>query len=117
MTQFVRLYTGPDGESHFEDLDPRFAPSGASERSPAQETAGVSFGRSQPGNFVDWHVAPRTQYVITLAGQVEIGIGDGTTRRFGAGDVMLADDLTGRGHTTRVVSDVPRITITVPLRD
>ena len=117
MTQFVRLYTGPDGESHFEDLDPRFAPSGASERSPAQQTDGVSFGRAQPGNFVDWHVAPRTQYVITLAGQVEIGIGDGTTRRFGAGDVMLADDLTGRGHTTRVVSSEPRITITVPLRE
>jgi hypothetical protein len=54
--------------------------------------------------------------VITLAGQVEIGIGDGTVRRFGAGDVMLADDLTGRGHTTRVVSSEPRITITVPLR-
>jgi quercetin dioxygenase-like cupin family protein len=117
MTQFVRLYSGPDGESHFEELDPRFAPNGSGERSPSQETAGVSFGRTQPGNFVDWHTAPRTQYVITLAGQVEIGIGDGTVRRFGAGDVMLADDLTGRGHTTRVVGNEPRITITVPLRD
>jgi quercetin dioxygenase-like cupin family protein len=113
---FVRLYSGADGESHFEDLDPRFAPGDNGERSPQQETAGVSFGRTQPGNFMDWHTAPRRQYVITLAGQVEIGIGDGTVRRFGAGDVMLADDLTGRGHTTRVVGNEPRITLTVPLR-
>ena len=62
-----------NGESHFEDLDPRFAPNANGERSPLQETAGVSFGRTQPGNFMDWHVAPRTQYVITLAGQVGLG--------------------------------------------
>ena len=45
-------------------------------------------------------------------GQMEIGIGDGTTRRFGPGDVVLADDLTGRGHTTRSLG-VPRISATV----
>jgi hypothetical protein len=112
----VRMYTGADGESHFEDLLPGYAPAGASERSPPQQNEGVSFGRAQPGYFLDWHNAPLTQYVITLAGEVEIGIGDGTVKRFGPGDVLLADDLTARGHTTRVVSDVPRITLTIPLR-
>jgi hypothetical protein len=115
MSQFVHLYTGPDGESHFEDLDPRFMPDTTGERGPWMKMDGVSFGRQQPGYFSDWHPAPRTQYMETLAGEVEIGLGDGTTRRFGAGDVMLADDLTGRGHTTRVVSSDPRITITMPL--
>jgi quercetin dioxygenase-like cupin family protein len=113
----VRLYTGADGESHFEDLAPRFAPNETGERSPLQQTDGASFGRTQPGTFMDWHPAPRKQYVITLAGEVEIGIGDGTVRRFGPGDVMLADDLTGRGHTTRVIGSEPRLTFTVPLRD
>jgi len=113
----LRLYTGPDGESHFEELAPAFAPNQTSERSPLQETEGVSFGRAQPGSFMDWHPAPRKQYVITLSGQVEIGVGDGTIRKFGPGDVMLADDLTGHGHTTRVVGDEPRITVTVPLRE
>jgi hypothetical protein len=46
-----------------------------------------------------------------LAGQMEIGIDDGTTRRFGPGDVVLADDLTGQGHTTRSLG-VPRISAT-----
>ena len=114
---FIHLFTGPDGESHFEELDPGFAPGANGERTGLQENAGVSFGRTQPGNFMDWHVAPRKQYVITLAGAVEIGIGDGTVRRFGAGDVMLANDLSGRGHTTRVVGNEPRITLTIPLAD
>ena len=43
---------------------------------------------------------------------MEIGIGDGTTRGFGRGDVVLADDLTGQGHTTRSLG-VPRISATV----
>jgi hypothetical protein len=62
----------------------------------------------------DWHTAPRRQYIFILAGQMEIGIGDGTTRRFGPGDAVLADDLTGQGHTTRLVG-VPRISATVPV--
>jgi quercetin dioxygenase-like cupin family protein len=62
----------------------------------------------------DWHTAPRRQYIFILVGQMEIAIGDGTTRRFGPGDVVLADDLAGQGHTTRSVG-VPRISATVPV--
>ena len=51
---------------------------------------------------MDWHPAPRRQYVIILTGQLEIGLGDGTTRRFGPGDARLVEDTTGQGHTTRV---------------
>ena len=68
-----------------------------------------------PGTFVDWHNAPRRQYVITLAGAVEIGLGDGSVHRFGPGEGILAEDLTGKGHTTRAVGNEPRITVTIPL--
>jgi len=53
--------------------------------------------------------------VITLQGEGEIGLEDGTLYRLRAGDVILAEDLTGKGHTTRVVSEVPRILATVSL--
>ena len=53
--------------------------------------------------------------MITLSGEVEIGLGDGTVHRFGAGHVNLAEDLTGQGHTTRVVGNVARVTATIPL--
>ena len=61
-----------------------------------QATTGIQFRRTPPGSFSDWHNAPRRQYVITLEGQMEIGLGDGTKRIFNPGDVLLADDRTGR---------------------
>ena len=109
---FVRIYTGDDGQTHFEDLD---LPADRVLHSGMQVTPGVNFRRAQPGYFSDWHNAPRRQYVITLSGEMEIGVGSGIKRRFGPGDVLLADDLTGQGHTTAVVGDQPRVSVTIPL--
>ena len=64
-----------------------------------------------------WGRRQRQMCIRALSGEAEIGLKDGTVYRLGAGDVNLAEDLTGAGHTTRVVSDVPRITATVHLED
>ena len=109
---FVRIYTGKDGQSHFEKFDPPQAPPA---QAPMEPVKGISFNRFEPGNFMDWHHAPRRQYVITLSGQMEIVTGDGTTMRFGPGDVLLAEDLTGKGHTTRVMGSEARVSVVVPL--
>ena len=110
----VRIYTGEDGQSHFEEME---MPTGSVEDSPVLPATSITFRHSEPGEFIDWHPAPRRQYIITLSGQVEIGLGDGTLRRFGPGEVLLADDLTGRGHTTRSVGDKPRVSAAIPLTD
>ena len=107
----VRIYTGRDGQTHFEDL-----PLLAEENHNVALQAGANLVfRCFPADYwSDWHTAPRRQYIFILVGQMEIGIGDGTTRSFGPGDVVLADDLTGQGHTTRSLG-VPRISATVPV--
>ena len=115
--QVVRIYTGDDGESHFEELDLPFEAVAHAERTAAQNASSVTFSRTQPGTFSDWHTAPRRQYVITLEGQMEVGLGDGTKRIFNPGDVLLADDLTGRGHTTAVHGDRPRVSVAMPIVD
>src|SRR6267378_5281308 len=74
---------------------------------------GVVFRSTPPGSLSDWHTAPRRQYIITLSGEAEIGLGDGTIHRLGPGEVNMAEDLTGHGHTTRVVGQVPRVTATI----
>lgn len=121
MPAFARIYTGDDGQAHVEDIELPFDPSldseGAIEGTPLEVASGITFRRSPPGHFLDFHIAPRRQYTITLSGEVEIGTGDGTVRRFGPGAVLLAEDLTGKGHTTKVVSSEPRIFIVVPLAD
>lgn len=108
----VRLFTGDDGKSHLEEL---LIPVEEVESLPLRGEANITFRRAAHGRFSDWHNAPRRQFVITLSGGTEIGLGDGTVRRFGPGDVLLAEDLTGQGHTTRAVGN--RLSVTIPLRD
>ena len=122
MPTYVRVYTGEDGQSHIEEFEPDFKAfvdtEGAhGDGTPLEGATGITIRRNPPGYFLDFHCAPRRQYAITIAGEVEIGIGDGTVRRLGPGAVLLAEDLTGQGHTTRVVGTEDRITVMVPLAD
>ena len=111
----TRMYTGIDGRSYFEDVELDFDPISGAQRTKAMGATGVQFVVQPPGFVIDMHPAPRRQYVITLQGLAEIEMGDGAIRRFGPGDVVLADDLTGEGHITRVVGDTPRISVQVSL--
>lgn len=54
------------------------------------------------GYVNDGHPAPRRQFVLVSAGEVEVTVSDGEVRRFGPGSVFLDDD-TGKGHRTRAV--------------
>jgi hypothetical protein len=44
---------------------------------------------------------------------MEIGIGDGSNRLLGPGDILQVEDVTGKGHTTRSVGE--RVSASVPL--
>jgi hypothetical protein len=105
--KIVRLYTGADNESHFEDIEVELHPIRDMAASAPQPTHGVMFYFASPTHLSNHHPAPRRQYVVTLSGS-----GDRNRRRhsstLGAGDVMLAEDTTGRGHITRVVGGQPR---------
>jgi quercetin dioxygenase-like cupin family protein len=109
--EISRLYTGSDGQTHIEQLSLESHP----ELATLQRAEGIQFRSTPAGNFIDWHPAPRRQFVITISGEVEIGLEDGSVHRFGPGHVNLAEDVTGKGHTTRVVGSVPRVTATIPL--
>jgi quercetin dioxygenase-like cupin family protein len=122
MAKFWRVYSGSDGQSHVAEMPMEMKPfvdkEGAhGQATPMQSVAGIAFRVSPPGYVLDWHCAPRRQYSISLSGTVEIEVGDGTVVRLGAGDVLLAEDLTGRGHITRVVGDQPRYYAIVPLAE
>jgi uncharacterized cupin superfamily protein len=114
--KIIRLYTGADNESHLEEIDVELNLRGHMEVSELQSVDGIFFRRVPPTHRSNYHPAPRRQYVVTLAGQVEIETGDGTVRRFGPGDVMLAEDTTGHGHITRVIGGEPRDCIMIPLK-
>ncbi len=109
----TRTYTGADGQSHIEALDLASHPKLAA----LVATKGVIFRSAAPGHFSDWHNAPRRQWVITLSGEAELGFGDSSVFRAGPGHANLVEDLAGKGHTTRVVGNQPRVTATIHLAD
>jgi quercetin dioxygenase-like cupin family protein len=51
------------------------------------------------------HPTPTPQTLICLAGAVRVTASDGEVREIKRGDVWRMEDLSGRGHHTRVVSD------------
>ena len=112
----VRIYSGDDGESHFEDVEIEMENRGNIGRiSDLWRGQGVMFREVEGDYEIDFHNAPRRQLVVNLTGSVDIEIGDGTVRRLGPGSILLAEDTTGRGHISRAVNGEPRSCLFVPL--
>ena len=112
--QITRVYTGDDGESHFETIDITMSESRYGSLSDLFEAEGVMFRTTPIGGELDFHNAPRQQFVVNLSGTVEIEVGDGSKLQLHGGDILLADDVTGRGHITRDIEG-PRHSLFIPL--
>src|SRR5437870_12281032 len=112
----IRIHTGSDGASHFEEIEPRFASRGdKSESAELIPGSGILIRRFEPTRSNPWHHAPGRYAVFTLSGAVDIEIGDGTVRRLGVGDILIAEDVTGQGRATPEVGPEPRRSASGPL--
>ena len=113
---YVRLYTGDDGLSHFEDIEVEL--SQGSEASMLSETlavTGLNFRRNSLSYNLDYHPAPRRQFIVNLTGSVEITASGGEVRVFGPGSIMLAEDTTGKGHISKATGNEERLSLFVHL--
>ena len=104
----IRLFTGDDGQSHFETIELETTESPAHDFLSGRESAGnVHFAITPAGGSFDWHCAPQRQYVLTLEGTLEFTNRMGATQVIRPGDILLAEDTTGGGHRWRLVDDRP----------
>ncbi len=110
------LYTDAKGESHWRDLEVEWVEetrSGKlSRRLPA---TGIIFREVPPTYDLDWHPAPRRQYIINLDAGVELTASDGESRKIRAGEVVLVEDVTGKGHLSKALDGKLRHCIFVPI--
>ena len=83
-----------------------------SERHPV---GSIIFRENSAGYDYDWHCAPQRQYIVLLDGEIELETSDGEKRRFRGGDILLVEDVGGRGHRTRTVNSKPRRSLFVTL--
>ncbi len=98
----TRVYADPSGETHFEDIEMNLTDSGKigclSESVPAKS---VIFRKNDPDYDYDWHNAPARQYIVLLDGAIELEVSDGEKRVLRGGEVLLVEDVTGKGHRTK----------------
>jgi hypothetical protein len=114
--KIVRVYTGEDGESRFQDLEIELRDCGPIGRiSQLRQATGIAFRETDGDYSLDFHCAPRRQFVINLDAAVEVEVGDGSKRVLQPGDILLAEDTSGRGHISRAVDGKARRSIFVTL--
>jgi mannose-6-phosphate isomerase-like protein (cupin superfamily) len=111
-----KLYTGDDGHSHFGKIEIDLCHiDGIENLSAKHQVDGVTFNQVAPKESYGWHNAPRRQYVITLAGEVDVEVNSGAIQRIAPGDVVLVDESSeGSGHNTTVVSEVAWVCAYIP---
>ena len=121
--QYVRLFTDERGNSLFEDKEIELASGFAVP--PAEPLhfaqffdADNSFWIGAPTTWKgeESHPTPRRQIFITVRGEYQVTAGDGALRKFPAGSVLLLEDITGTGHSTRITSADDCIVFAVGLR-
>ncbi len=118
MFQITRIYSDANGDSHFEDIIIPLKDAGPigflSETQFAKE---IIFRDVDPSYDYDFHTAPQKQYIILLDGEIEIETSLGDRRCFKPGEVLLAEDTTGKGHKTKNISPVRRRSVFITLPD
>ena len=119
----VRLYADEAGESHLEDVEIELVrrdftpPAPPVDVSTPQSASHFLFLSVPLGWIGDWHPAPQRQWILYLAGEIEVETSDETRRHFGPGSAMLVEDTSGKGHRSWVVGNVPVVLAVVQLPD
>ena len=111
-----RLYADEQGESHFMDMEVEYTEATRAGRLSARLPAtGVIFREVPPDYDLDWHPAPRRQYIVNLDAGVQITASDGEMRRIGAGEILLVEDTHGKGHLSKALDGKLRHCIFITL--
>lgn len=107
--RLIHIYSTPDGESHHAIVEI----SNDAGEIPVTAMTARAYARN-PASVPDWHTAPRRQFAINMTGTLEVEISDGSRHRIGQGDLVFLEDITGKGHVTRVLEPVTNLFIHVP---
>lgn len=108
MIRCVRLWTGNDGNSHFEEgtIDLSQGERG-DVLSNVVAAASLSFQETRSGGSYEWHQDPVPRFVITLSGTLEFETRGGERFTIRPGDILLAEDNSGTGHRWKLIGDEP----------
>jgi len=104
--RIFRVYATADGESHLEQIHV------VSTRKPlpVKEVLATSLA----AGVEDWHHAPFKTFTINTAGRIKAELSDGTSQLIGPGDLVYLEDMSGKGHLTRLLTDGAALFLRMP---
>src|SRR6185437_8757467 len=110
------IYVDGNGETHWRDIEVEWMEErNAGKLSRRLPATGIIFRETSGDYDLDWHPAPRRQYIINLDGGVKITASDGEALEIGAGEVILVEDVSGKGHLSKSIGGQMRHSIFVPV--
>jgi quercetin dioxygenase-like cupin family protein len=113
---YTRIYSGPDGESHFEKITVQLNDEGIiGNLSDNIAVKSLQFRENKADYEWDFHNAPAKQFIILLDGEIEITTSLGEKRQFSTGDILLAEDTHGKGHMTKNIKNQNRKSIFIKI--
>jgi quercetin dioxygenase-like cupin family protein len=111
--KFPVIHADTQGETHFgvqEIQDRELAvgppPNPTGQMSDLGAVTTMSVISFRAGTEAPAHNAPQPYVVIVLSGEGEVMTSDGEARRFRAGELLMCNDLTGKGHVTRAITNL-----------
>jgi hypothetical protein len=125
MATFIKviLFTDRDGRAKFRGEEIALADGTAQSRlSVLFPSAGYQLRQSPVGFRSDWHCTAKPQWVFILAGEMEIGLRDGSSRLFRPGEHFYSADTLPEGasfdakvhgHWSAQRGDEPLVTLFV----
>lgn len=114
---YTRIYSDTDGESKLEDIQVDLQDNGMiGLLSETFEVIGLQFRENAEDYKWDFHTAPARQFIILLDGEIEIETSLGVVRRFKGGEVLLVEDVSGKGHRTRNITRNLRRSLFIKLK-
>jgi hypothetical protein len=116
MFQVCRIYSDASGHTHFEDVAITLKDMGTiGSLSDPIGVKSIVFREVEPSYDWDFHPAPQRQYIVLLDGEIEIETSLHEKRIFKGGDILLVEDVSGKGHKTKNLKAIKRKSIFITL--
>lgn len=111
---YTILLTDKDGNSYFKEATEELNPTKVGFTSHMIPVHNVFFGQG-PNEEQDLHNPAQKLFIIVLSGVMQIETSRGEIKNFSPGEVLLAEDLTGKGHKTRSLNGESVNYLAIPL--
>ncbi|MHC0443444.1 hypothetical protein [Flavobacterium sp. 3-210] len=109
MFKITKILSDENGDSYFEDFYIPLKDAGKiGSLSEGEKVSALIFREVESTYDNDFHNPPTRQYIVLLDGGIEVETSLGDKRIFESGEVLLAENVNGKGHKTKNLENKTR---------